>query len=146
MSQGIGASRSTFPALRLRLLRFPRTGVCLWIVFLHIGCGLAASPPLQSGLSYVTNFLCPCHDRNALVFPISLLCGESPASVLHCRITNIPKLSPEKQQQCLAHHPAGLGPLGQDGVSSRDSSVGSDHCSLVISASPTPHLEADAGF
>ena len=69
-----------------------------------------------------------------------------PASVLHCCITNIPKLSPVKQQLCLARHPAGLGPLGQEGVSSRDSSGGSGHCSLVISASPSPHLEADAGF
>ena len=69
-----------------------------------------------------------------------------PASVLHCRVTNIPRLSPVKQQQCLAHHPAGLGPLGQEGVSSWDSSGGSGHCSLVISTSPIPHLEADAGF
>ena len=51
-----------------------------------------------------------------------------------------------KQQLCLARHPAGLGPLGQEGVSSWDSSGGSGHCSLVISMSPTPHLEADAGF
>lgn len=108
--------------------------------------GSLPSPPVWAFLCNLKFPQCPCHDRNSLVFPVSLLCGESPCISSSLPHSNYPQLSPMKQQQCLAHHPAGLWPLGQEGVSSRDSSGGSGHCSFVISTSPAPHLEADAGF